>query len=108
MTVGLLTRRTPPVAAKAGLIFFVVTYLITQFVMPVHLHYLHVLAILFVVTVAGMLLIGRLYPTPQPFQLQTTATLNLQPWKNRHWYFGVLLVLMVLMFMVFSPMGLAK
>ncbi|GGH79368.1 SSS family solute:Na+ symporter [Filimonas zeae] len=107
MAVGLLTRRTPPVAAKAGLVFFVVAYIITQFVIPVKLHYLHVLAILFVVTVAGMLLIGRLYPTPLPFQLQTTTTLNLQPWKNRHWYFGVLLVLMILMFMLFSPMGLA-
>jgi SSS family solute:Na+ symporter len=29
------------------------------------------------------------------------------PWKQRHWYFGLLIVAMVVMFVVFSPLGLA-
>lgn len=107
MAVGFVTKRTPPIAAKAGLVFFVISYVLTQFVFNIQMHYLHVLAILFVITVAGMLLIGRLYPTPQPFQLITTSTINLQPWKNRYWYFAALLVAMVLMFTLFSPLGLA-
>ncbi|SIT06994.1 solute:Na+ symporter, SSS family [Filimonas lacunae] len=107
MAVGFVTKRTPPIAAKAGLLFFVVSYVLTQFVFTTSLHYLHVLAILFVITVAGMLLIGRLYPMPRPFQLQTTTTINVQPWKNRYWYFGALLIAMILMFVLFSPLGLA-
>lgn len=107
MAVGFVTRRTPPVAAKAGLVFFVVSYVLTQFVFTTGLHYLHVLAILFVITVAGMLLIGKLYPMQQSFQLQTTTTINVQPWKNRYWYFAALLIAMVLMFILFSPLGVA-
>jgi len=107
MTVGFLTRKTPAIAAKAGLVFFVVSYMLTQFVFHTGLHYLHVLAILFVVTVVGMLLVGRLYPMKEPFRMVNEGVASLAPWKQRHWYFGLLIVAMVVMFVVFSPLGLA-
>ena len=108
MAVGLLTRRVPAMAAKGGLVFFIAAYILTQFVFPTGLHYLHVLAILFGVTVVLMLLAGRLWPREVPFKLINTAVVPLQPWKNRFWYFGILLVLMVLSFLVFSPLGIAR
>ena len=107
MTVGFLTKKTPAVAAKAGLIFFVVSYMLTQFVFHTGLHYLHVLAILFVVTVAGMLLIGRLYPMKEPYRMVSEGSAALSPWKQRYWYFALLLVAMIGMFVLFSPLGLA-
>ena len=108
MIIGLITKKVPAIAAKIGLIFFVSTYSLTQFVFDTGLHYLHVLAILFVLTTAMMLLIGRLQPLKQPFNLVDTAVVNIQPWKGRFWYFGALLILMILMFVVFSPLGIAK
>jgi len=107
MTVGFLTKKTPAIAAKAGLIFFVVSYMLTQFVFHTGLHYLHVLAILFVVTVAGMLLIGRLYPMDEPFRIENEGSAMLTPWKRRYWYFALLLAAMIGMFVLFSPLGLA-
>ncbi|MBN8865631.1 MAG: solute:sodium symporter family transporter [Sphingobacteriales bacterium] len=108
MIVGLLTRRVPPLAAKVGIVFFVVLYSATQFVFDTGLHYLHVLAILFVLTTILMLAIGRWKPLARPFALPVGSTHRVEPWKNRYWFFALLLILMVLMFLVFSPLGLAR
>ena len=107
MAVGLLTKKVPPIAAKIGLVFFIVTYVLTQFVVTTGLNYLHNLAILFVVTVLLMLVIGRLRPLEVPYRMLTTAVVPLRPWKNRWWVFAVLLLLMVGMFIFFSPIGIA-
>jgi SSS family solute:Na+ symporter len=108
MTVGLLTKKVPAVAAKLGLIFFIVSYVLTQFVFSTGINHLHVLAILFAVTVLLMLIIGRLRPMDTPFKMLTTAVVPLRPWKNRWWAFSVLLLLMLGMFILFSPLGLAR
>jgi len=107
MTVGLLTKKIPAIAAKAGLVFFIVTYVLTQFVFPVSLNHLHVLGILFLATVALMLVIGWLKPMDEPFKMFTTAVVSLKPWKGRWWAFAVLLLLIVGMFILFSPIGIA-
>lgn len=107
MVVGLLTKRVPPLAAKVGIIFFVTVYTATQFLFDTGLHYLHVLAILFVAVSAMMLLIGRLKPMETVFVLPRHAAVNIVPWKNRYVYYALLLVLMVGMFILFSPAGIA-
>ncbi|PZR28629.1 MAG: solute:sodium symporter family transporter [Citrobacter freundii] len=108
MVVGLLTKRVPPVAAKIGISFFVLSYTATQFVFETGLHYLHVLAILFLITVCIMLAIGKYTPLAEPFSLKQSSSISIVPWKNRHWYFALLLILMVLMFTLFSPAGIAQ
>jgi SSS family solute:Na+ symporter len=108
MVVGLLTKKVPPLAAKVGILFFVTVYTATQFIFDTKLHYLHVLAILFVVTAGIMLLIGRLKPMPIPFAMPKQAAVNILPWKNRYLYYVLLLLLMVGMFILFSPLGIAS
>lgn len=107
MVVGLLTKKVPPLAAKVGIIFFVTVYTATQFLFDTGLHYLHVLAILFMATTAIMLLIGRLEPMKTAFSMPRHAVVNIVPWKNRYVYYVLLLILMVGMFMLFSPAGIA-
>jgi SSS family solute:Na+ symporter len=107
MVVGLLTKRVPPLAAKIGIIFFVTVYAATQFVFDTGLHYLHVLAILFVTVSAMMLLIGRLRPLSEVYALPGQAAVNIAPWKNRYVCYGLLLIVMVGMFVLFSPAGIA-
>jgi SSS family solute:Na+ symporter len=55
-----------------------------------------------------MLLIGKLYPMPVPYQQKLNNKVEIIPWQNRHVYAVLLLILMIGMFVVFSPWGLAK
>jgi SSS family solute:Na+ symporter len=108
LVIGLLTKRVPPLAAKVGLSFFIVSYGLTQLVFDVPFHFLHVLAILFVLTTALMLVIGKLRPMATPFQLKVNNLVDIVPWKNRHYYAIILMVMVVLIFMLFSPLALVK
>jgi solute:Na+ symporter, SSS family len=106
--IGFVTKKVPPIAAKIGLVFFIGCYGSIQLFFDVRLHFLHVLFILFLLTSAIMLVIGRLYPLEQPYQQKRNNLVDIRPWKNRHIYAGILLILMVLLFVVFSKAGLVK
>ncbi|HEX9510412.1 MAG TPA: solute:sodium symporter family transporter [Puia sp.] len=108
LIVGFVTKKVPPVAAKIGLCFFVVVYALTQFVFNTELHYLHVLFILFVGTALLMLLIGKIKPMAVPYRPRQMAVVNVEPWKNRHWYSVVLILLVIVLFALFSPTALVK
>lgn len=108
MVVGMATRYVPPVAAKAGLVFFLAMNVLLQWVFDTGIHYLHLLAITFVVTALLMLIIGKIKPMAVPYQPAVIPVVSVEPWKHRHWYSAALLILMVLLFIIFSPLGLAK
>jgi SSS family solute:Na+ symporter len=104
--VGFVTKKVPPIAAKIGLLFFVLSYLLTQTIVQTGLHYLHVLAILALLTVFLMLLIGKFHPMKTPYLPMNKHTMDIKPWKNRYYFFVLLISLMVLMYVLFSPFGL--
>jgi SSS family solute:Na+ symporter len=108
LAVGLVTRKVPPIAAKMGLVFFVTVYALSQFVFTTGMHYLHISFILFIATALLMLLIGKIRPMSSPYHRRMTAVVNIQPWKNRHWYSAALIILMITLFALFSPLGLVK
>lgn len=108
MFVGFVTKKVPPIAAKAGLAFCFTGYILTQVVFDTGIHFLHVLAILFVLTTAIMLVIGKLFPMKIAYQAQNKEVVDLKPWKNRHWINGLLLLIMVLLFILFSKIGIAS
>jgi SSS family solute:Na+ symporter len=105
---GLVSKRVPPLAAKAGLLFFIASYACTQLVVNTGIHFLHILAILFVLTLALMWVIGRLRPLPEPFRWQWNNQVAIQPWKHRHKAALVLLAAMAGLFLLFSRLGLAR
>ncbi|GGB02180.1 solute:sodium symporter family transporter [Puia dinghuensis] len=105
--VGMMTKRVPALAAKIGLLFFIVCYGLTQTIFPVPLHFLHVLAILFVLTAVLMLIVGRVWPMAEPYRPVMNAKVELTPWKNRHYYAVALLAVMVAIFVLFSPLVLS-
>jgi SSS family solute:Na+ symporter len=55
-----------------------------------------------------MLIIGRLYPLKTAYIAQNKQVVDLKPWKNRYWVNGLLLLIMVLLFLFFSPAYLAN
>lgn len=107
MFIGFATKKVPPIAAKVGLSFCFIGYILTQMVFDTGIHFLHVLAILFVVTSVIMLVIGRLYPMETAYVAQNKSVVDLKPWKNRHWVNGLLLLIMIVLFLLFSPLYLA-
>lgn len=107
MIVGFLTKRVPELAAKTGLLFFIITYTLSQFVFDIQMHYLHVVAILFVVTVLLILAIGKWKPLAEPYMPRNLAVVDLQPWRHRYWFFLLLIAGMAGAFFLFSKAGIA-
>ncbi|WP_406812348.1 solute:sodium symporter family transporter [Histophilus somni] len=80
VVVGLLTKRVPAIAAKFGLVFGMVAYILCKFVIKVEIHFFHLIAILFVVNVVVMLIIGRIMPMETPYNEEYTKQVDIQPW----------------------------
>jgi SSS family solute:Na+ symporter len=109
IVVGYLTKRVPAIAAKIGILSGSILYIISQFILKPNMveaaleeanaagitdlselavieaesypHYLHVMAILFVSNIIIMLVIGKFMPRKEPFQLQYTQQVNIEPYK---------------------------
>lgn len=87
--VGYLTKYVPAIAAKIAIISGVVLYSLGQFIIKPFVvgsdnypHFLHVMAILFVLNVTIMLIIGKFYPRSEPFKLEFTKQVDITPWKH--------------------------
>lgn len=99
--VGYLTKRVPAIAAKVALVSGVILYSISQFVMQPYYgkdnypHFLHIMAILFLINVLIMLFIGRLYPRKVPYQQVYTHQVDIEPWKYTK-PIGVIICLIVI------------
>lgn len=113
LLVGIFTKRVPSLAAKVVIIFHVITYYMlvwgTQhlfdFVVPIH--FIHIYAILFVVEVAIMVAIGIWKPRTTPYSFRSEAAVDMVPWKYSLPVSVVLLSLVAIIYVVFSPIGLA-
>ena len=87
IAVGYATKRVPAIAAKIGIISGSVLYIISQFILkPIvgeenYPHFLHVMAILFVLNTIIMLVIGKLYPRTTDFNQKYTREVSIEPWK---------------------------
>ncbi len=89
IVVGYFTKYVPAIAAKIAIISGVVLYSISQFVLkPIvfkdgdYLHFLHVMAILFVFNVCLMLIIGAIKPRKEAFALAYSREVDISPWKG--------------------------
>ena len=109
IVVGYLTKRVPAIAAKIGLISGSVLYILSQFIMKPYFidgalenaqtsgitdeaalalveanaypHFLHVMFMLFLLNTAIMLVIGKLYPREEAYELEYTNQVDITPWK---------------------------
>lgn len=104
---GFVSKKISAKAAKFGLIFFIATYIFTNYIISTPIHYLHLLGILFVLTSLGMLVISNLYPnTLKPIFFENNNRVDV--WNNRYWVMFFLLLCSVFIFILFSPFGLAS
>ncbi len=122
IVVGYVTKRVPAIAAKIGIFSGSILYIISQFWLknefvgdaldaakangitdPAALklveadaypHYLHVMAILFVSNIIIMLIIGKIWPRKEAFELEYTHQVSIEPFKYVK-QVGILVVLIV-------------
>jgi SSS family solute:Na+ symporter len=109
IVIGYMTKRVPAIAAKIGIISGSVLYIISQFWLQPRMvnsaleeaqasgitdaaelalvkadaypHYLHVMAILFAVNMAIMLVIGKFKPRATPYVQEYTEQVEITPYK---------------------------
>jgi SSS family solute:Na+ symporter len=104
---GFITKWVTPFAAKTGLIFCIIGYIVTQFIFTPVLHYLHVLFILFLSTILIMILISKVFPSGHTVRRYAEQpAIRLEYWKYRYAAAVVLLMLMVGVFLLFSRFGI--
>lgn len=109
---GYVTKRTSATASKWGLATFVTLYAATQ--LPAlfggpsfPLHYLHVSAILFVISCSEMLIISHFKPREEEFILPNNNVVDILPWKNRFRFGAVVIFVMLGAYVFCSKIGLA-
>lgn len=104
--VGYLSKRTPSSAAILALLFFVLSYALMQLVFDVPLHFLHQLALLFVLTVVLMLLVRWVSPRDEIYVLPLSDKVDVQPWAQRGIVSAILIYFIFGVFLLFSNYGL--
>jgi len=79
---GFFFPRIPAIAAKAALLFGIVSYIVINYLVNIHIHFLYVLFITFCINVALMLLIGWLKPRDTAFRFQDAFAVDMNPWRH--------------------------
>ncbi len=107
--VGYLTKKVPAIAAKVGIISGAVLYIISQFVLKPYVfgddnypHFLHVMAILFVLNTLIMLLIGYLQPRAQDYVLVSTGEVDIKPYKHLIFVSVAISIIVIAVYVYFS------
>lgn len=109
IVVGYLTKRIPALAAKVAIILGAVLYAISQFILKPYVfgeesypHFLHVMAILFVMNIIIMLVIGKLQPRSTDFELAYSEEVDITPFKYVKQVSLVILVIVISSYVYFS------
>ncbi|TSE05798.1 MULTISPECIES: solute:sodium symporter family transporter [Aquimarina] len=129
IVIGFFTKRVPPIAAKIGVLSGSALYLISQFaIKPIlvknalanaavngitdesalslieaeaYPHFLHVMAILFVLNIGIMLIIGKLYPRETDYVQKITEDVDVTPWKYAFITGAAITVLVISTYLIF-------
>ena len=123
VTMGIISKKVPAIAAKIVLIGGVVMYLVSQFVLsPIfaeralkeakmygitnldqlaiikaeaYPHFLHIMGILFVINIIIMLLIAKIKPKQEEYIPKVTEEIDIVPWKYAK-IIGLIITILVL------------
>ena len=106
---GMLNKTAPAWSAKATLIFFMIGYGLTQLgVINTGLHFLHILAILFVISCVFMYITGKFWPAENKYDdAKDLNVVDSTPWNLRI-IASIAIVLCVFgMYVLLSSLGIA-
>ncbi|MGB5371029.1 MAG: solute:sodium symporter family transporter [Flavobacteriaceae bacterium] len=78
---GFLFPRVSAAGAKIGLLFGLLFYIVTYFILELQLHFVHIWGIEFVLNLLVMHLASAFLPREERFVMQDSGKLDLKPWK---------------------------
>lgn len=106
--VGFYSRKTSALGAKLTFVFHVLTYSASKVVIP-EIHYLYVWSVLFILDLLILIAFSHLKPEKDDFEFEKYKNkVDMTPWRHVKWTGIVVLLLVVAMYVVFSPLVLAK
>jgi len=79
--VGIFSKRVSGKAANIALLFSVVSYLITLYVIKPDISFLHIMGILFMLTIIIMFVVSYLKPRETDYTQEYTKQVDITPWK---------------------------
>ncbi|WP_046756686.1 solute:sodium symporter family transporter [Kordia jejudonensis] len=107
--VGYATKYVPAKAANIAIVLGAVFYILSQFVLKPYVfgkdnypHFLHVMAILFVINIIIMLLIGKFSPRTIAYEQKFTEEVDITPWKHAKSIGIIVILIVVSSFVYFS------
>ena len=128
--VGFVTKKVPAIAAKIGLLSGSILYIISEFVIrpnkvsnalataeangitsvealkvieaDAYPHFLHIMAILFLLNVAIMLIIGYFKPRPIAYKQKFTNEVDITPWKHAKFVGLIIVIIVVFVYFYYS------
>lgn len=107
--VGFFTTRTSGFAARCAVFAYILVYTLVVFVFDVPIHFIHVMGILFVMMALIMVGISFFRPRENPYSpLDDVAKVDLHPWRYSYSFSIVLMALLIFIYVVCSPLGLAS
>jgi len=104
---GLLVRRAPAVCGVAGLLTNVVSYGFLKLAVP-EIQFLNRMAVCFALCIALMAVITWLRPLAKPFEFQRRGTVALETCKKARLAGIAVIVLTLMLYFLFSPLGLIR
>lgn len=79
--VGIFSKRVSGKAANIAILFSVVTYLLTLYVIKPDISFLHVMGILFVLTILIMFVVSKFFPRETDYVQEYTGQVDIANWK---------------------------
>lgn len=114
LAVGFLSMKADALLPKIVIPVHVVLYCFLQFFARSHfaflanVHYLYFTTILFLIDMIIVALVLKFHPRQYDYMLEDHSAVDLTPWKAGRVVAGIALVLMVLAYLIFSPLGVAE
>jgi SSS family solute:Na+ symporter len=104
---GLAVRRAPRTCGIVGLITNIIAYTVLKFTLP-SIQFLNRMAICFALVLTVMLLMTWIKPLAQPMQFEQKTKLDLKTSKGAIMAGIAVVIITLALYVLFSPIGLAK
>lgn len=104
---GLFLRNVPSIGPKIAIGFHVIAYGIVTFAWVPDLHFIHIYAVLFTIEMGIMIAASKIAPRSEPYVFKPNPKVDMTPWRYSLPVSIILASSVVLVYVVFSPIGLA-
>jgi SSS family solute:Na+ symporter len=104
---GILVRRAPRISGLAGLVTNIIAYPALKFIAP-DIQFLNRMAICFAAAIAVMTVLTLARPMAEPMVFTSTTNLDLAPSRGARKAGTAVVIVTILLYVIFSPLGVAR